>query len=233
MMGSVGENGSRHVFADGKTEVIAAILGEMFHLTRGARILVVGCGSGMEAAVLAKALQANVVGIDVSDQFDETARQVADLRLGDATAMDFEDRTFDFVFSYHALEHIPNYQMALKECKRVLRQEGGYFIGTPNRSRLIGYLGSKDATMVQKILWNMNDWSARVRGTFRNEHGAHAGYSAKELREILGVVFSEVDEITDRYYDALYPRLRKPICILRSIGADRFVLPSVYFVGVR
>ena len=48
------------------------------------RLLVVGCGSGVEAAVLADRLGAEVVGIDLNDDFDPQARKRARLEAGDA-----------------------------------------------------------------------------------------------------------------------------------------------------
>jgi hypothetical protein len=37
--------------------------------------------------------------------------------------------------SDHALEHIPDPRVALKEMRRVLSRGGGYWIGAPNRHR--------------------------------------------------------------------------------------------------
>lgn len=190
-------------------------------------------GGGIEAAVLALLLDAQVTGIDVSINFDKRAAQVADLQYGDATNMDFDDETFDFVFSFHALEHIPDYRKALSEMHRVLRAGCGWLIGTPNRDRLIGYLGSKDATLRQKIEWNMADWKAKLKGRFRNEFGAHAGYTEQELTQELSSIFSVVQNITDNYYRVIYRRQRSAIeAILRS-GMGRWLLPAVYFIGTK
>jgi ubiquinone/menaquinone biosynthesis C-methylase UbiE len=193
----------------------------------------VGCGSGIEAAVLGLMLRAEVTGIDVATNFDERAAQVANLKYGDATNMDFEDGTFDFVFSFHALEHIPEYQKALLEMRRVLRPGGGWLIGTPNRDRLIGYLGSKDASLRQKIEWNMVDWKAKLQGRFRNEMGAHAGYTTQELANELSSVFSAVHDITNNYYRVIYRRKKNLIEAILSLGMGRWLLPAVYFMGTR
>lgn len=234
-MASAGKKGSaldNVTVVDGKTEAIVNIIRERARLPIS-NLLVVGCGSGVEAAILARELSANVVGVDLDANFDPTAAGLADLRLGDATSLEFKDSTFDFVFSYHALEHIPNFRKALHEMRRVLVDGGAYFVGTPNRSRLVGYLGSKDATIRQKIAWNFADWSARARGEFRNECGAHAGFTSGELRAELKKVFSQTAEISLSYYQHIYNRHESLISILDRSGLGRFLFPSVYFMGNR
>ena len=139
------------------------------------RILVVGCGSGLEAAILAQRLGAKVTGIDVMTSFDPIAARHARLLTCDARSLPFRAETFDYVYSFHALEHIPQPSLAVREMHRVLRPDGGFFVGTPNRSRLVGYVGSKGATLRQKIAWNTIDWRARLRGQFRNDLGRTPG----------------------------------------------------------
>src|SRR5690606_17159066 len=127
-------------------------------------------------AVLARQLDTRVVGLDILADFDSRAARCVELVQGDATRMAFPAASFDFVYSFHALEHIPEYRTALREIHRVLTPDGGYLIGTPNRNRLIAYLGARDTPVRDKIRWNLADWKARLRGEFRNELGAHAGY---------------------------------------------------------
>ena len=115
------------------------------------RILVVGCGSGMEAAIFAQELKAKVFGIDINPSFDPVAAEKAELWKGDVTSLEFEDDYFDFVYSYHALEHIPDYRKALFEIRRVLIKDGAYFIGTPNRLRLLGYILIKTTPLSIKL----------------------------------------------------------------------------------
>ncbi len=87
---------------------------------------------------------------------------------------------------------------------RVLKDGGGYWVGTPNRNRLIGYIGSKTARMDQKIIWNLVDWKARLTGKFKNELGAHAGFSASELEFLLRSVFRNNINVSNEYYQKIY-----------------------------
>lgn len=222
---------NRQRISNPRTLAIAEILSES-GVASGARVVVVGCGTGREAAVLADRLQAQVIGIDIVDGFDSLACEWANLQVGDAQAMNFPDASFDVVFSYHALEHIPNHHKALAEMRRVLKPGGIYCIGTPNRSRLLGYLGD-NSTLMQKMTWNLNDWKARMLGRFRNELGAHAGYSSSELKSLLLQHFSTADEATQKYFQRVYSSRRSVVDFLVNSGIGRVLFPSVYFVGKR
>jgi len=215
---------------DEKTELVADIISNNCGSDIG-KLLVVGCGSGLEAAILARCLDTEVVGIDVKENFDPESAKLASLQYGDAMAMTFEDGSFDFIYSYHALEHIPDPVKALAEMSRVLKPGGGFWVGTPNRLRLLGYLGSKDATFNEKIKWNYVDWKARLSGKFRNEYGAHAGFSSKELESLLSAVFPLVNNVTDSYFYAIYSRHRMLINLIKYSLLSRTIYPSVYFMG--
>lgn len=195
------------------------------------RILVVGCGSGLEAEVLSKAFKAEVVGIDLNPSFSLPASPYVELRQGDATHLDFADGYFDLIYSFHVLEHIPQYALALSEMARVLVDGGGVLIGIPNRSRWIGYLGSGTASFSEKISWNLEDWCYRFRGRFKNEYGAHAGFLSSELRIELEKVFAQVDEITLPYYLALYSTRTYVIQLLARLRLGRLFFPGLYFIG--
>jgi ubiquinone/menaquinone biosynthesis C-methylase UbiE len=181
-----------------RTQIITNIIATEIELPQDPKILVVGCGTGREAITLAAVLKAEVIGIDTMDNFVESGCNTT-LIVGNATSPTFEDNTFYFVFSYHALEHIPDYDKALSEMRRVLKSGGSFCIGTPNRNRLVGYLGG-DTSIVNKLKWSAADWAARIKGKFRNEYGAHAGYSAVELENILLRPFSSAKNVSSNYY---------------------------------
>lgn len=224
------DEGALRVPRDHKAECLASLI--VRKISRPVReVLVVGCGSGIEAAILGRELRTSVVGIDLQDDFDRTAARCARLQRGDAQKLEFESNRFDLVYSYHALEHILDYRRALSEMRRVLKPEGWYCVGTPNRSRLVGYLGSSGASFGTKLRWNIDDWVARMTGRFRNELGAHAGFSENELSQDLRMVFGEAENITTAYYLAIYGRFAPAIQFLSSSGLHRILFPSIYFMG--
>jgi ubiquinone/menaquinone biosynthesis C-methylase UbiE len=216
--------------SDSKTEKVAEIINKI-HQAEIKNLLVVGCGEGIEAAILAQKLNASVTGIDIEDNFDEEALRFAELKKGDAENLDFKDETFDFVFSYHALEHIANPRKALREIHRVLKNSGGFWIGTPNKARIVGYVGGKNTSLAEKIKWNLADWKARAVGKFENALGAHAGFTAKELNKLLAEVFSVTENQTKLYFQTVYANHPRLIKTIERSGVSQFIYPSVYFSG--
>jgi ubiquinone/menaquinone biosynthesis C-methylase UbiE len=108
------------LLVDRKTEHVCTMIRS--HCSRKIeRLLVVGCGSGLEAAILARGLATHVTGIDVDTNFDVQAREHASLCQADARALPFPDSSFDVVYCYHALEHIREPVRAIREIARVLR----------------------------------------------------------------------------------------------------------------
>lgn len=215
---------------DSKTEKVAEII-RRIHRGEIKNLLVVGCGEGIEAAILAQKFDAKVVGIDIEDNFDKEALKFAALETGDAENLLFKDETFDFVFSYHALEHIQNPKKALKEIHRVLKKGGGFWIGTPNKSRIVGYIGGKNTSLAEKIKWNLADWKARLAGKFENSLGAHAGFTAKELYQMLSEAFPETADQTKTYFKEIYAHYPSLIKLIESSHLEQFIYPSVYFSG--
>jgi SAM-dependent methyltransferase len=204
------------------------------HVGELRRALVVGCGSGREAGILARHLGAETIGIDLGGEFalDHEASRPATLLRMDAQALQFADASFDHVYSFHALEHIPDYRRALAEMSRVLRPGGSFCIGTPNRARLVGYIGSS-APARWRILWNLQDLACRLTGRWSNEQGAHAGFYADELGTLCREHFGDAEEVTDSYYLALYPGRRALVERLAAAPWKYRLLPCVYFAGRR
>ncbi len=218
--------------SDSKTEKIVEII-RRFYPSKIENLLVIGCGSGTEAAILAQKLGVKVIGIDIEDNFDSEARKFAVLEIGDAENLVFKENTFDFVFSYHALEHIPNPKQALIEIHRVLKTGGGFWIGTPNKSRVIGYIGGKKTSLRQKVDWNIADWKARLEGKFENELGAHAGFTANELHALLSKVFPVTKDQTTNYFATIYANHPQILRFIERFGLSRLIYPSVYFSGLK
>ncbi len=115
--------------------------------------------------------------------------------------------------------------------RRVLKPSGGFWIGTPNKSGIAGYIGGKETSIRQKIERDIVDWKARLVGQFENEHGAHAGFTSPELQRLLAEVFGSVENKTEKYFSTVYRNRLTFLNLIARSGLSRFIYPSVYFSG--
>lgn len=93
----------------------------------GRDLLEVGCGTGLLLERFA-AMCKTAKGVDLSPGMLEKARQRGlDVVEGSATALPFEDASFDVAVSFKVLAHIPDIRTALSEMTRVVRP-GGHVI---------------------------------------------------------------------------------------------------------
>ena len=105
-------------------------------LPRGARVLDIGCGSGIPVTA-ALSPRFDVTGVDISqEQIARAARTVpaATFVRGDIMEIDFSAESFDAVVAFYSIFHLPRAeQPALFE--RIARwlAPGGYFLATLSR----------------------------------------------------------------------------------------------------
>ncbi|MFB4270074.1 class I SAM-dependent methyltransferase [Nonomuraea sp. GTA35] len=98
---------------------------------KGSRILEVAPGPGYLSIALAGTGDYTVTGLDISETFIAIARGKAldagvpvDFRLGNASAMPFNDDAFDFLVCFAAFKNFADPAGALREMRRVLRPGG-------------------------------------------------------------------------------------------------------------
>jgi len=207
------------------------MLGQRLDPARTPTGLVVGCGSGDEVAYLRRVFASHqIVGLDVDRNFAFTARIEHCVLQADAKFLPFPSAVFDFAAAFHSLEHVGDAGQALDEICRVLTRQGWFYMGVPNRTRVVGYLGSADATTWQKITWNLADWTARLGGRFENELGAHAGFEREELRKLLVQRFASVQLLTEEFIRFKYAgRLPKALLdLLLAPSVVNYTAPAHY-----
>lgn len=193
--------------------------------------VVVGCGNGDEVVYLRRAfLSHRIVGVDVETAFSPAARDEGCVVRGDARQLPLPSAAFDFAAAFHSLEHAGDPRLTLGEIARVLRPGGWLYAGVPNKSRLVGYLGSFDATTWQKITWNLADWKARLLGRFENRLGAHAGFGRTELVSLLAERFTCVELLTGEFVRFKYAtRVPKPVLdLLLAPKVADYAVPAHY-----
>ncbi len=138
------------------SQPLAEHLVALAQLAPGERVLDIGTGTGVIALLAAGrvAPKGAVTGIDLSKGMLKTASEKASLaglaplaqfRLMDAEALEFEGTSFDAVLSLFALLHFPNPLIALREMLRVLRPDGRLVLAIGSRPSLASREGFAQA----------------------------------------------------------------------------------------
>lgn len=104
-------------------------------ITDQTTLLDVGCGNGFFTYHLDKIC--DVTGVDFSEKMLEL-NPVKRTLLMDAAALEFEDRSFDVVFSHAVLHHVEDMDRVLSEMRRVSRKYVVFL--EPNRTNPLMYL---------------------------------------------------------------------------------------------
>jgi ubiquinone/menaquinone biosynthesis C-methylase UbiE len=117
-------------------EVETRLAFSMFKAEKGMKVLDVGCGTGNFSVKLAQE-GCQITGIDISEEMLKIAREKAsknhdlsmEFKLMDVNQLDFDDATFDAVFSMTAFEFIKEPAHGYAEMFRVLKPGGQLLIG--------------------------------------------------------------------------------------------------------
>lgn len=108
---------------------------EHAEIKSGMHVLDLGCGIGGASRFLATEYDCQVTGIDLTEEFVKVAQELTkrcDLadriehRQADATALPFEDATFDHVWCHNVTMNIEDKAALVRETARVLRPGGRF-----------------------------------------------------------------------------------------------------------
>lgn len=111
------------------------------NISENIKILDAGCGEGSVTNYFAKRFpNAEFFGIDISDigislvieEAKKSEISNALLQVGNLKNINFSVNFFDLIYSQSVIEHIVNYEDALKEFKRVLKPGGKLIIRVSN-----------------------------------------------------------------------------------------------------
>jgi len=147
----------------------------------GEEILDLGCGDGRDMIVFERK-GARCTGVDFSEQMiREGVKRLrkagvskARLFVGSAQSLPFKDESFDKVSCSEIIEHIPDWEKAIREISRVVKRGGLVVITTPNKYGLYG-LEKAFLKFVYRVL--------RRRG----EHPYDEWKTPREVSEVLNL----------------------------------------------
>jgi ubiquinone/menaquinone biosynthesis C-methylase UbiE len=106
-------------------------------LPPGALILEVGCGRGAGAGLLLKEFQPSAIhAMDLDWEMIKRAKKYLAshqqerifMHTADVTHLPYRDETFDAIFGFGVLHHVPDWRQGLAELSRVLKTGGSYYM---------------------------------------------------------------------------------------------------------
>ena len=111
-------------YIEGRWEIVAKKMIEIYNLKPGSKILDVGCGKGFLLFDFKKIDSSfEVHGLDISQYAIENSKKeiTKNLVYGNASKLPFDDNYFDLVISINTLHNLYNYELmsALQEIERV------------------------------------------------------------------------------------------------------------------
>lgn len=177
----------------------------------GASLLEIGCGMGDDTAQWAKR-NMKVTAIDLTEPAVECTRKrlqtcglEADVKTGNAEHLDFQDNSFDIVYSFGVLHHSPDTPKTIEEVRRVLKPGGIAIIMLYNRKslnyvihRILNYPfdGSKDVPcpvehtyykqQLEEIFRNFSTCDISVDYLFGTGYGIVNSMIPRPLHRMLG-----------------------------------------------
>jgi len=211
------------------------IIDAYYHSNKNDIILVAGAGSGHEAIILKKQYNLKTFAIDInldSNKLPNDKNLI--FQNQDLVDLSFRNGVFSLIYCNHVLEHVQNHILVLKELNRVLKNNGILYIGFPNRNRLIAYIGSHNKiSFVEMIKFNLNDYLQRIKGKFKNNYGAHAGFTEKEFFYDASNIFRIIKPIRNKYMLLKYKKYKMIINFFIKIKLEEFFFPSNYYICIK
>lgn len=114
------------------------IIIDLAEIDEDRKVLDVGCGTGRYTIPLAKATGSTIIGIDLSSEMLERARNkdpgLVDWREGRAEALPFPDSSFHRIIMTFSIHHMDDLERVLEEAYRVLLPGGRLLVMTTSHN---------------------------------------------------------------------------------------------------
>lgn len=99
------------------------------------KLLDAGCGEGHLLELLSKEIDSMFLyGVDIREEIMDCIKErgIENTSLQDLCDLNFQDNYFDIITCTETIEHIKNFNKALKELKRITKRGGAMILTFPN-----------------------------------------------------------------------------------------------------
>jgi len=195
----------------------------------GQTVLMMGCGTGEESKLLVERGATELIGIDLSTVSIKLAQEAFPnhkFQVGDINKLEFDDATFDFVYSSLAVDYTADPLGVYKEVARVLKPNGVFQFSVPHPvrwsseqvevegvpTRLLGFAESKEQP---RVYGNYSDYQEHAHSFLLSPDDPlniwvgppsmhfnmlkQAGFRVEEFVETRAI--EEAKQVDEYYYD--------------------------------
>ncbi|MBU1074938.1 class I SAM-dependent methyltransferase [Patescibacteria group bacterium] len=162
----------QRIWHKGRTNILPEVLTGV-----GSRVLDIGCHGGYFTNEIAKRIGDDILGLDISENAIEYARNKYPKLKFEATdvenKIDLENNYFDAVTAFDVVEHIPNLDFVAKEINRVLKPGGVFIVGIPRENilfKVVWYVWTKSKGKVWHDV-HVHEFSEEKLKKFFEENG--------------------------------------------------------------
>jgi ubiquinone/menaquinone biosynthesis C-methylase UbiE len=190
-----------------------------FERWRGKKVLEIGCGAGSDLIKFAQH-GADITGIDLSSKSIELASKRLEVYglsgkaiEADAETLQFEDNTFDAIYSCGVLHHTPDIIKAISEVRRVLKPDGEIRIMLYHRPSIVclqmwilfGLLKGNPFKSIDDIFYNNHESVGTKVLTVRETHELFKDFKDLDIKTI--VTMHDIRYARNRYLPAWFMKL--------------------------
>ena len=110
-------------------------------------VLEIGCGNGNGTKLIKKYFDPiHITAIDLDEKMIQIAKrtvhdEATTYQVMDASKLDFPNESFDAIFDFGIIHHVPNWKDCIEELRRVLRKDGKLILAEYSLDTFSGFPG--------------------------------------------------------------------------------------------
>lgn len=145
-------------FLDSRTDILLKLL----KVKKDDIILDLGCGSGIHMQLLSPKCK-KIVGLDISKEMTTKARSLLkkqkinnwELITRPADNTKLPANSFDKIIALGLLDYVSSPNKILKECARIIKNNGEILFTLPKKPSLFFFLRTKTGNKIKKLIFNL------------------------------------------------------------------------------